>query len=167
MEFFPSGVTDWLVPSAVTDNLTQLKHQKLFNQQQSPSSSKNQSLLNVTPKNILPFTKAATRKRKSCTNRGKTRILTDIPEKNEIMTSAEKKKTSHKICKRIITASIESDSEEALSPLLSGEETIVQTTAQLRTTNCQRSLNLATSKKMNLPWSDSVQRKVYDIMSNK
>ena len=98
----------------------------LFNEQpqvsERPSSSTNQSLLNVTPENIRPFTKAAPRKRKSCTNRGKTRILTDTPEKNQIITNAEKKKTTQKICKRIITASIESGSEEASSLLLSEEK---------------------------------------------
>ena len=116
-EFLPSDVTDRLVPSAGTDNLTHSKHQQLFNEQpqvfERPSSSTNQSLLNVTPENIRLFTKAAPRERKSFTNRGKTRILTDTPEKNQIMTSAEKKKTTQKICKRIITASIVSDSEEA------------------------------------------------------
>ena len=76
----------------------------------------------MTPENIRPFTKAAPRKRKSCTNRGKTRILTDTPEKNQIITNAEKKKTTQKIYKRIITASIESGSEEASSLLLSEEE---------------------------------------------
>ena len=126
LEFLPSDVTDRFVPSAGTENLTQSKHQQLFNEQpqvsERPSSSTNQSLLNVTPENIRPFTKAAPRKRKSCTNRGKTRILTDTPEKNQIITNAEKKKTTQKICKRIITASIESGSEEASSLLLSEEE---------------------------------------------
>ena len=52
----------------------------------------------------------------------KTRILTDTPEKNQIITNAEKKKITQKICKRIITASIESGSEEASSLLLSEEK---------------------------------------------
>ena len=73
--FLPSDVTDRFVPSAGTVNLTQSKHQQLFNEQpqvwKRPLSSTNQSLLNVTPENIRPFTKAAPRKRKSCTNRGK------------------------------------------------------------------------------------------------
>ena len=76
----------------------------------------------MTPKNTRPFTKAAPRKRKSCTNTGKTRILTDTPEKNQIITNAEKKNTTQKLCKRIINASIESGSEEASSLLLSEEE---------------------------------------------
>ena len=76
----------------------------------------------MTPENIRPFTKAAPRKRKSCTNRGKTRIVADTPEKNQIITNVEKKKTTQKICKRIITASIESGPEEASSLLLSEEE---------------------------------------------
>ena len=76
----------------------------------------------MTPENIRPFTKAAPRKRKSCTNRGKTRILTDTPEKNQIITNAEKKKTTQKICKLIITASIEPGSKEASSLLLSEEK---------------------------------------------
>ena len=126
LKFLPSDVTDRLVLSVDTDNLTQSKHQQLFNEQpqvlERPSSSTNQSLLNVTPKNIRPFTKAAPRKRKSCTNRGKIRILTDIPEKNQIMKNVEKKKTTQNICKRIITASIESSSEEVSLPLLSEEE---------------------------------------------
>ena len=126
LEFLPSDVTDRFVPSVGTENLTQSKHQQLFNEQpqvsERPSSSTNQSLLNVTPENIRPFTKAAPRKRKSCRNRGKTRILTDTPEKNQIITNAEKKKTTQKICKRTITASIESGSEEASSLLLSEEE---------------------------------------------
>ena len=125
LEFLPSDVTDRFVPSAGTENLTQSKHQQLFNKQpqvsERPSSSTNQSVLNVTPENIRPFTEAAARKRKNCTNRGKTRILTDTPEKNQIITNAKKKKTTQKICKRIITASIESGSEEA-SSLLSSEE---------------------------------------------
>ena len=95
LEFLLSDVTDRLVPSADTDNLTQSKHQQLLNEQpqvlERPSSSTNQFILNVTPENIRPFTKAAPRKRKSCTNRGKTRILTDTPEKNQIITKAEKK----------------------------------------------------------------------------
>ena len=123
LEFLPSDVTDMFVPSAGTENLTQSKHQQLFNEQPQVSERpSNQSLLNVTPENIRPFTKAAPRKRKSCTNRGKTRILTDTPEKNQIITNAEKKKTTQKICKRIITASIESGSEEASSLLLLEEE---------------------------------------------
>ena len=126
LEFLASDVTDRFVLSAGTDNLTQSKHQQLFNKQpqvsERPSSSTNQSLLNLTPENIRPFTKAAPRKRKSCTNRGKTRILTDTPEKNQIITNAEKKKTTQKISKRIITASIESGSEEAASLLFSEEE---------------------------------------------
>ena len=100
LEFLPSDVTDRFVPSAGTENLTQSKHQQLFNEQpqvsERPSSSTNQSLLNVTPENIRPFTKATPRKRKSCTNRGKTRILTDTPEKNQIVTNGEKKKTTQK-----------------------------------------------------------------------
>ena len=44
LEFFPSDVTDRFVPSAGTDNLTQSKHQQLFNKQpqvsERPSSSK-------------------------------------------------------------------------------------------------------------------------------
>ena len=169
LEFLPSDVTDRFVPSAGTENLTQSKHQ-LFNEQpqvsERPSSSTNQSLLNVTSENIRPLTKAAPRKRKSCTNRGKTKILTDTPKKNQIITNAEKKKTTQKICKRIITASIESGSEEA-SSLLFLEEGIVRIIAQPRTKNCPRSPNLAKSKKKNLPWSDCVQKKVYDIMSDK
>ena len=96
----PSDVTDRLVPNAGTDNFTQSNHQQLFNEQpqvlEKPSSSTNQSLLNVTPKNIQPFTKAAPRKRKGCTNKGKSRILTDTPEKNQIITNAEKKIPSKK-----------------------------------------------------------------------
>ena len=49
-------------------------------------------------------------------------MLTDTPEKNQIITNAEKKKITQKICKRIITASIESGSEEASSLLLSEEK---------------------------------------------
>ena len=101
LEFLPSDVTDRFVPSPGTENLTQSKHQQLFNEQpqvsKRPSSSTNQFLLNVTPENIRPFIKAAPRKSKSCTNRGKTRILTDTPEKNQIITNAEKKKTTQKI----------------------------------------------------------------------
>ena len=56
LEFLPSDVTDRFVPSAGTENLTQSKHQQLFNEQpqvsERPSSSTNQSLLNVTPENI-------------------------------------------------------------------------------------------------------------------
>ena len=56
LEFLPSDVTDRFVPGAGTDNLTQSKHQQLFNKQpqvsERPSSSTNQSLSNVTPKNI-------------------------------------------------------------------------------------------------------------------
>ena len=126
LEFLPSDVTDMVVPSACTDNLTQSKHQQLFNEQpqvsERPSSSANHLFLNVTSKNIQPFTKTVPRKRKSCTNRGKTKILTDTPEKNPIMTTTKEKKTTQKICKRIITASIESGSEEASSLLLSEEE---------------------------------------------
>ena len=85
LEFLPSDVTDRFVPSAGTENLTQSKHQQLFNEQpqvsERPSSSTNQSFLNVTPENIRTFTKAAPIKSKSCTNREKTRILTDTPEK--------------------------------------------------------------------------------------
>ena len=95
LEFLSSDVTDRLVPSAGTNNLNQSKHQQLFKKQPQvsvrPSSSTNQSFLNVTPENVRPFTKAAPRKRQSCTNRGKTRILTDTPKKNQIMTNAEKK----------------------------------------------------------------------------
>ena len=44
LEFLPSDVTDRFVPNAGTDNLTQSKHQKLFNKQpqilERPSSSK-------------------------------------------------------------------------------------------------------------------------------
>ena len=96
LEFLASDVTDRFVLSAGTDNLTQSKHQQLFNKQpqvsERPSSSTNQPLLNLTPENIRPFTKPAPRKRKSCTNRGKTRILTDTTEKNQIITNAEKKR---------------------------------------------------------------------------
>ena len=126
LEFLLSDVTDRLVPSADTDNVTQSKYQQLFNEQpqlsKRPSSSTNQFILNVTPKNIRPFTKAAPRKRKSCTNRGKTRIVTDTPEKNQIITNAEKKNTTQEICKCILNASIESGFEEASSLLLSEEE---------------------------------------------
>ena len=50
----------------------------------------------------------------------KTRILTDTPEKNELMMQA-KKKTSQKTRKRIISEQTESDCEE-LPALLSDEE---------------------------------------------
>ena len=67
LEFLPSDVTDRFVPGAGTDNLMLSRHQQLFNKQpqvsERPSSSTNQSLLNVTPENIRPFTKAASRKR--------------------------------------------------------------------------------------------------------
>ena len=81
------------------------------------------------------------------------------PEKNEIMTNVKKKKTGHKIYKCIITALIESDSEETSSPLLSEEENRCITEDE----ELQRSLYLATSKKMNSSWPDCVHKKVYDI----
>ncbi|CAK8676197.1 unnamed protein product [Clavelina lepadiformis] len=59
-------------------------------------------LMNVTPESIKPFTKAAPRKRKSDINRKRTRILTDTPEKQELMS--------------------QSDSDEAPPPLLSDEK---------------------------------------------
>ena len=168
LEFLPSDVTDRLVPNAGTDNLTQSKHQQLFNEQpqvsERPLSSTNQSLLNVTPENIRPFTQAAPTKRKSCINRGKTRILTDTPEKNQIITNAEKKNTTQKICKRIINASIESGSEEASSLLLSEEE------------NCSDNSTVEDKElsKITKPSEIEeefalvrVQKKVYDIMSDK
>ena len=69
LKFLPSDVTDRLVPNAGTDNLTQ-KHQQLINEQpqvsERPLSSTNQFILNVTPENNQPFTKAAPRKMKSC-----------------------------------------------------------------------------------------------------
>ena len=45
LEFLPSDVTDRFVPNADTENLTQSKHQQLFNEQSQvskrPSSSRN------------------------------------------------------------------------------------------------------------------------------
>ena len=75
LEFLPSDVTDRFVPSAGTENLTQSKHQQLFNEQpqvsERPSSSTNQSLLNMIPENIQPFTKAAPRKGRAVQIEGK------------------------------------------------------------------------------------------------
>ena len=112
----------------------------------------------MTPENIRPFTKAAPRKRKSCTNRGKTRILTDTPEKNQIKTNGEKKKTTQKICKRIITASIESGSEEASSLLLSEEE------------NCSDNSTTENEELSKVTKPSEIKKeefKAYDIMSDK
>ena len=75
LEFLPSDVTDRLVPSAGANNLTQSKHQQLFNKQpqvsERPSSSTNQSFLNVTPENIQPFTKPAPKKGRAVQIQGK------------------------------------------------------------------------------------------------
>ena len=89
----------------------------------SPSTSIGQCTpdLNITPETIRPFHKAAPRKKKRCTRKGKTRILTDTPKKNELMMQAKKKKTSQKTRKRIISEQTESDCEE-LPALLSDEE---------------------------------------------
>ena len=87
-----------------------------------PSPSRIDCLTIVTPESKRPFTKTDPRKRKSNTNRGKTRILTDTSEKDELMAQARKKKrTSKKICKHLINASKSGSNKESL-PLLSNEE---------------------------------------------
>ena len=166
----PPDVTDRFVPNAGIGNLTQSKHQQLFNVQpqvsERPSSSTNQSLLNVTPENIRPFTKTAPRKRKSCTNRGKTRILTDTPEKNQITTNAEKKKTTQKICKRIITALIESASEEASSLLLLEEENCSDN-SRTEDEELSKVTKPSEIKEEEFALVRLCAKKVYDIMSDK
>lgn len=81
--------------------------------------------MTVTPEHIRPFVKAPRRKRKSNAGKGRTRVLTDTPEKEEIIMKqvAKKNKTSSKVCKTL-TAASESDSEsdETDPPLLSDDE---------------------------------------------
>ena len=126
-EFLLSDVTDRPIPVDVGGGVsTQLTDQQATSQQHQISDMSSPSRIDcptiVTTENIRSFRKAAPRNRKSNINRGKTRILTDTPENNELMVQArKKKKTSKKIYKRLINAS-KSDSDEELPPLLSDEE---------------------------------------------
>ena len=126
-EFLPSDVTERPIPVDVVGGISiQLADQQATNQQHHTSDASSPTRIDcptiVTSKSIRPFTKAAPRKRKSNTNRRRTRILTDTSEKDEHMAQArKKKKISKKICKRLKNAS-RSDSDEELPPLLSDEE---------------------------------------------
>ncbi|XP_031332515.1 uncharacterized protein LOC116162896 [Photinus pyralis] len=63
-----------------------------------PSTSTSTCMEQVlTPEHIMPYPKAAPRKVKQCRKRGKTRILTDTPEKEEIEELQKNKKCKQKI----------------------------------------------------------------------
>ena len=82
------------------------------------------------------------------------------------MTNAEKKKTTQKICKRIITASIESGTEDALSLLLSEEEN-----CSVNSTTEDKKLSKVTKpskiKEEEFALVRLCVKKVYNIMSDK
>ena len=121
-EFLPSDVTDRPISVDVVRGVSiQLADQQVTSQQHQISLSSSPSRIDcltiIIPESIRPFTKTAPRKRKSNANRGKTRILTDTPEKDGLMAQArKKKKTSKKICVRLMNAS-KSDSDEESPPL--------------------------------------------------
>ena len=82
------------------------------------------------------------------------------------MTSAEKKKSTQKICKRIITASIESGSEEASLLLLSEEENCLHnnTTEDEELSKFTKPSEI---KEEEFAMVRLCAKKVYDVMSGK
>ena len=96
-EFLLSDVADRLIPVDVVGGVSkQLADQQATSQQHQKSDMSSPSRTDyptiVTPESIRSFTKAAPRKRKSYTNRGKTKVLTDTPEKMNLWHRLEKRK---------------------------------------------------------------------------
>ncbi|CAK8678003.1 unnamed protein product [Clavelina lepadiformis] len=135
-EFLPSDVNDRSIPMDVADSAsTQPTDQQATSQQHQisdrSSSSTIDCLMNVTLESIKPFTKAAPRKRKSNINRGRTRILTDTSEKQELMAQIEKKKKTNgdvtfKFLKRSSHSKLVSERPSFIFPMDTDESEFTQ-----------------------------------------
>ena len=106
-----------------------------------PPTSQNTSGDNATPESVRPFKKASPRKRKGRIQRGKTRILTDTPEKLAIEIQQSKKQKhgekKQKVKKRLLH-STESNLEPGEMPAaLDEEDVMVEEDCSTKATNDQ------------------------------
>ena len=124
-EFLPSHITDR--PMATTMHANAAK--TVEETEKIPSTSNVNISVNIIPESIRPFKKASPRKRRAGIKKGKTRILTDTPEKIQIAAQARKKRKTMQKKKRLVTAN-DSDSSDSCSshPMSSGEEDISDAT---------------------------------------
>ena len=106
-----------------------------------PPTSQNTSGDNATPESVRPFKKASPRKRKGRIQHGKTRILTDTPEKLAIKIQQSKKQKhgekKQKVKKRLLH-STESNLEPGEMPTaLDEEDVMVEEDCSTKATNDQ------------------------------
>ena len=91
-EFMPSNITDRPMEITETPSTPSSSNQPpVITVDEMPPTSQNTSGDNATPESVRPFKKASPRKRKGRIQRGKTRILTDTPEKLAIEIQQSKK----------------------------------------------------------------------------
>ena len=141
-EFMPSNVTDR--PMEITETLStpsSSNQPPVITVDEMPPTFQNTFGDNATPESVRPFKKASPRKRKGRIQRGKTRILTDTPEKLAIEIQQSKKQKhgekKQKVKKRLLH-STESNLEPGEMPAaLDEEDVMVEEDCSTKATNDQ------------------------------